>query len=881
MECNESNFIYLKKTSVEKYYEELVRAEHLCEYFPAITKIIIRKVLEALLKNIAEKHKIESNTSAWNLLNNIELSTSFSFPEEIINYIETVLVNGYEHASRNNRNRKISKHPIEILEIMHNILCWYLRKTEGQKIKSLKNLSFKAPSTIEYMQKEISKVKGDISLKDKQINNLRQKIIEVSSQSKAIGELNNIIIEIKKEKSYLEETKILLTKKIEVQKNQVAQVENDYKFYMKKLDKLKQRCNENQELLFEKESQLVKAEIKNQELKDLIKNLEEQDNKIEDNEHYLEEELKKVRQAYEKLVKLTNQYQDILETVEFSYSSDLQKSLEAQKNNITMEINFQNTVFNENIIDYNKNMAEVKRKVLIFKEILNEKIKRGIKYKSLYKGFLRLEGKELRIIYTIINNSNTAPSFINKSKELFLKSNEEKFLSLLNKNLEDLKNISDDEIKLLLYYKLIKLSQVPLGSIYNRKQFIKALENMVDKAYEILESKKDFKGGIKKLDAIIRYYLDKIISSLKNKNINLHISEELTDKIYGKIIELKQNEENIIKEKIYYDKFNLDNMSEVMFKSSIKSQPFIFISIMVDLSNSTSYQEISAIIFEVESLISNRTLSKAYEGGVLNSKLLNEYFMVLLFLYSGAASINQNQQMELLPLLVLEIISIDLIENNDEANLESYTRMIESWKRKQQKYNDIFMEKEEMESSLEFLLEESQRVEFIIKQLSESSNLLVQRYENYKEEFKSIILNSEKRILLPSYMNYDELRSKKEIAENNINNSKNKHGTLKNMFSLELWKEQANKLVNESNMIEVENKLIEEAKQKPYFKKEYSVFAEIENEIQKTNELVNKNKEELKNKNLLTGNMKNKITELEKQLTTIKDAYPDIEEGYY
>ena len=33
----------------------------------------------------------------------------------------------------------------------------------------------------------------------------------------------------------------------------------------------------------------------------------------------------------------------------------------------------------------------------------------------------------------------------------------------INRNLEELKNINDDEMKLVLYYKLIKLSQVSFG----------------------------------------------------------------------------------------------------------------------------------------------------------------------------------------------------------------------------------------------------------------------------------------------------------------------------------------------------------------------------------------------------------------------------------
>ena len=52
MEYNGSNFFYLRKTSLEKYYDELVKAECLCEEFPYVSKMIIRKVMETFLKDI-------------------------------------------------------------------------------------------------------------------------------------------------------------------------------------------------------------------------------------------------------------------------------------------------------------------------------------------------------------------------------------------------------------------------------------------------------------------------------------------------------------------------------------------------------------------------------------------------------------------------------------------------------------------------------------------------------------------------------------------------------------------------------------------------------------------------------------------------------------
>lgn len=875
MEYNESNFFYLKKTSMNKYYDELVKAECVCEYFPMAAKIIVRKVMEVFLKGIAEKESIEADVPVWTLLNNIKLNTNILVPEEIYNYIEIILVNGYEHPSQN-RNKKISKHPIEILEIIHNTLCWYLKRTEAETMMSIGNLSFRAPSTIEYMEKQISKINNDVVFKDNQINNLRQKIIEFADKGKNISEINNIIITIKEDKSYLDNMQILLNRKIELQKKQVLEMEKNYKNYIKKCDDLKERCNESQELLFGKESQLVKAEIQNQELRNLIKELDDEDESIKKMELYIEQKLKLVRQAHENLLKLTKEYQDILETVEFSYDKELQKILGSKKNNIKVKMNFEDEVFNENIVEYTRNIADAKRKVIIFKEIVNEKIKRTIKYELFYRCFLGLKGRELRILYTIINI--TANLLIN-TRELFLKSNKDKILESINRNLSEVKNVNDDEIKLILYYKLMKLSQEPLGKINSKKQFIQNLDQLVDKAYEILINKKDFKNKMGKLEAVVAYYLEKLILMIKSQRNNKAVNEYLISKIYNKIFELKQRAGSIEQGKIYYEKFNLDIMSKAEFMAGIKSQPCTFLSIMVDLADINCYKEISVIIFEAYNILTQKL--NEYEKEDLTTKFSIENFMMLLFMSNEATFSIQKQQEELLPFLITEIIAANFLCDSEEVNLESYNNMVYLWNIKQKKYNDNFIKKEEQEAALMSLLKERNELEMNYEKLLRERNTLSQKHSSYEDEFKRIIMNSEKRILLPSYLKYDELRVQKEKNEDNISRNKEKIGTLKRMVSPSVWKEQANKLINESNMEEAEKALIEEAKQKLYFKKEYSVFADLEKKIQKTNEMIEENKKEAQDKEALIDSVKIKISELDRKLSTIKEVYTDMEEGYY
>ena len=871
MEHNESNFFYLKSTSMNKYYDELFKAECICEYYPKATKTIVRKVLEKFLKDLAEKELIEADTSVWSLFNNIKLNSKINFTEEIYNYIETILVNGYEHVSHSNVNRKISKHPIEILEMMHNILCWYLKQTEIEIMMSFTDLSFRAPSTIEYMEKQLSKIKSDIILKNKQINNLRQKIIEFANKGENVGKINNVTISIKEEKAYLEKVEVLLSKKIAMYKKYVSDMEISYKAYIKKYEDLNEKCNENQSLLFEKESKLVKIEIQKQEINNLIKELDDDDDDIIRMKQQLEEEMNTLRQAYENLLSLTNEYQDIIETIEFSYDKELQNILEMKRKNIKIKMNFEDGVFNENIVECMRNISEIKRKTAIFKELVNEKIIKEIKYDEFYRSFLGLQGNELRTIYTIVN---VTINLVSKYKELFWKSSEDRILESINRNLEELKNVNDDEIKLILYYRLMKLSQISFGRISSRKKFVENLNKIVDKAYEILVGKNDFKGRIKKLDAIMAYNLEKVVFFLKSKNGNRQISEELIIRIYNEIILLKQKTERM--QNIYYEKFNLNTMLETELKANIKSQPYTFLTIMVDLGDANTFKEICEIIFEIYNVPAPKIQMNSENKIIPKFSVLR--FMVLLFLSNETISSLQKQPEDVVPLLVSEIITTNLLSVNEITGLENYNRMVDLWKRKQLRYNDFLINRENEESLREQLINEKKELEIQGEELLKNYNTLIQRYCSYTDEFKQIIMNSEKRILLPSYLSYDELRTKKEKAEKNINKSKDKFGSIKSIVSPSVWKEQASKFFSESNMEYLEKQLIEEAKLKPYFKKEYLVFFDLEEKIKKANELLGKNKKDIQDKEILIDNVNSKINELDRKLNNIKEAYGDIEE---
>lgn len=871
MQYNESNFFYLKETSLKKYYDELLKAECLYEKFPKITDMIIRKVIEVFLKDIAEEQGIESYISIWKLLKNIKLKDKNLFPKDIYNYIEIILANGYGSSFLIDSNKKVLKETIELLEMMHNILCWYLNKRKERIMVSINDISFTQPNTMEYMEKQIIKINDDIILKNNQINNLRQKIFELADEGKNISELNRIIIAIKEEKSQLEDVQETLKIRVGVQKKYVLEMEKDYKNYIKKCDDIRELCSESQKLLYEKESQLVNFEIQNQELKNLIEELDDEDESIKEMESHIDEELKILRKTYENLFDFTIEYQDILETAEFSYDDELKKLLAAKKNNIKIKMNFEDSVFSENIISYIQNISEIKRKVIIFKELVNERMKKQIKYDLFYRGFLGLKSRELKIMYSIFNITT---NLINKPKELFAKSNEDKILESINNKFMEIKDINDDEIKLIFYYKLMKLSKVSIGSIKRKKYFIENLDSMVDKSYDILMVKKEFNGGIKKLDSIVGYQLEKFVLFFIGKGSNQFIDEELVIKIYNKIVELKHKSEHI--KKIYNEKFDLNLMTEIEIKTSIKSHLSTFLLVLIDLGDINSYKEILEIIFETYNRL-NKKINR-HEKNASVARFSIEYFSILLFMANENSFLNYREEEEILPLLVAQIIIASLfLSNDDNVVLESYNNMFILWKKKQQNYNDVIIKKEDQDEILRELMEERKESEKKYENWIKNHDMLTESYKSYEEEFKKIILSSNKRIFLPSYTRYEELQSQKEKAEKNINRSKVRLGTLKSMVSPSIWKEQASKLINGYNLEDTEKLLIEEAKKQAYFKKEYSVFLDLERKIERTTELIEESKRDIQLKDSVINDVKTRITELENKLNVIKDIYIDIE----
>ncbi|MBU5895245.1 hypothetical protein JVW19_25025, partial [Vibrio cholerae O1] len=72
-------------------------------------------------------------------------------------------------------------------------------------------------------------------------------------------------------------------------------------------------------------------------------------------------------------------------------------------------------------------------------------------YPDFYKGFLSLQGYELRVVYAFLKSLSLGSIFLNKSKSIFLKSQRKEFLKFIEKEVKKKKKYSDGILKLKLY----------------------------------------------------------------------------------------------------------------------------------------------------------------------------------------------------------------------------------------------------------------------------------------------------------------------------------------------------------------------------------------------------------------------------------------------
>ncbi|MBE6063383.1 MAG: hypothetical protein E7207_07475 [Clostridium butyricum] len=873
MKYYESNFCYLKNTKLSIYYEDLKKAEYASEGFSKVTKIVLRKVLERFLRDIAKDNGMNINIPTGALVKKIKVDETINLPEEIYEYIQIIRINGVGITLYRSRDKQVTKHPIELLELMHRIFCWYLSKEHPDFINNVNDLVFDAPRTMKFEFLELKKIQNDIYMKDSQINNLREKILEIGTKPHDISQLNNIIMAIKKERAELENKRKFILNDINVRKESLSIIDLSYEAFTKPIDRVKNECSENHQILAQKESILVRCELDNKNIKNKVNNLDEDDSEIISNMKFIESLLEKIREQYKSALNLTNKYQDILETCEFTNDNILKKSLIIDKANVNREFNFQNKIFYSEVEAYNKALNDLRRKVSVFEVILRDKLKAEIDEKEFYKSFLNLRGRQLRVLYCLINNYSTVYSSFDKSRKWMFKYGlvESKFVKDLNKNMQELSSVSDDQIKIILYYKLAKMTGVKNASICNRKKFVKSTDEIINAAYNCLMPEEGFNYIGNKPHSIKTYYLQKLINELKNRYKNIKINDALLSKIYTDIIKIRTNS-NIM----FYDsdKFKFLSMNENELLNSIKKNPFEYLSIIVDFGNSKEYIDVYKVILEVLKDATKDSSVVLDVSQISLENFISGSFRIMLFLSSGA--INFNNKDELIPLIVAEILIGRLDYETQEENIVSYHNMSDIWKRNQSVYNDIFIQKNELIKQLDILEKEKNSQKAILDKFIEEKKKIKLNLKKYAKQFDHLVLTSGKSSILPSYKVYMEYRNKADEYRSETKSSNT--SSLKSTLSIESWVDQVSKKINNNNLIEAREKLLREARNSEFYKKEYNILVDLQDELENINKDVYNNQKLLGEKNKYINEINSKIELLNQKMNNIKDIYIDMHE---
>ncbi|WP_159149950.1 hypothetical protein, partial [Clostridium neonatale] len=66
------NFFYLKNTSLSEYYTDIIKAQCASDKYPMITKILLRKIVEDIVRKVAKKYGIYSKENMRNLITSIK-----------------------------------------------------------------------------------------------------------------------------------------------------------------------------------------------------------------------------------------------------------------------------------------------------------------------------------------------------------------------------------------------------------------------------------------------------------------------------------------------------------------------------------------------------------------------------------------------------------------------------------------------------------------------------------------------------------------------------------------------------------------------------------------------------------------------------------------
>lgn len=466
-----------------------------------------------------------------------------------------------------------------------------------------------------------------------------------------------------------------------------------------------------------------------------------------------------------------------------------------------------------------KNLKELQGRIMDYVE-KDESIEgSNNKYPDFYKGFISLQGYELRVVYAFLKSLSLGSIFLNKSKSIFLKSQRKEFIKFIEKEVEELKKYSDSILKLKLYYILLKLTNTPSASVADRTTFDKSLDSIVEKAYFIIEKRDDFNGKVDKLEAIVNYYLIVIMNSLSSE---INKDEENKDKVSDIIYEVLRTIP-LDERKIILNKMNFTDISENAIKENIRLNQVKFLKAALDCGISESSEFVIRSIFSIYVTFqkdfdfyefrTRHDMLRAYIGPLLLVILLKEFKI---------------SREILVPIFVMEISISNKILRKERREKIYYNQLVEVWLEEKEKYDKIFSEKNNLEKNLKEVKEERELLitneRKFVAEKDNTENAIKAQWNIFREK----VFESEEIKNFDSYEEYSRIVNQKNLIELSEEHSLKDRGFVKNFFSLDTWKYKLNKFEINKSIKLLEDKLIEESKESGVFENELLTIRELE-----------------------------------------------------
>lgn len=493
----------------------------------------------------------------------------------------------------------------------------------------------------------------------------------------------------------------------------------------------------------------------------------------------------------------------------------LLKSVKEEKKDLTEKLEKKEVELQEVL----NNFKELQVKLMNYVE-KDESIEgSNSKYPDFYKGFLSLQGYELRVVYAFLKSLSLGSIFLNKSRGIFLKSQRKEFIKFIEKEVEELKKYPDNILKLKLYYILLKLTNTPSASVADKATFDKSLDSIVEKAYFIIEKRDAFNGKVDKLEAIVNYYLIVIINSLSAEiNKDDQNKDKVSDIIYEVLRTIPLDERKII-----LNKMNFTDISENTIKENIRLNQVKFLNAALDCGISESSEFVIRSIFSIYVAFqkdfdfyefrTRHDMLRAYIGPLLLVILLKEFKI---------------SREILVPIFVMEISISNKILRKERREKIYYNQLVEAWLEEKEKYDKILSEKNNLEKNLKEVQEERELLitneRKFVAEKDNTENAIKAQWNMFREK----VFESEEIKNFDSYEEYSRAVNQKNLIELSEEHSLKDRGFVKNLFSLDTWKYKLNKLEINKNIRLLEDKLIEQAKESGVFENELLTIRELE-----------------------------------------------------